>query len=156
LTVWNTIRSQPFDPESENTLVASELLWRTREDVASFFGEDVAESAFKLDLEEPSAVFLVAAETEDESDSYFIIMVSGRERRPLSESAIASAEQQLFQAWLEDRRVDGVEIFERWRTGVPGRPILDRRFLIPPTPAPAVPTLDIPTLEPEPPAEDGE
>lgn len=156
LTVWNTIRSLPFDPESESTLVASELLWRTREDVVSFFGDDVAESAFELDLEEPSTVILVSAEAEDESDSYYIIMVSGRELRPLSESAIAAAEQELFQTWLEGRRIDGVEIFERWRTGVPGRPILDRRFLVPPTPAPATPTLDIPTLEPDPPLEDSE
>ena len=149
-TIWNTIRSRPFDAESESTLVASELLWRTREDVVSFFGDDVAQSAFDLDLEEPSPVILVAAEAEDESDSYYIIMVSGRELRPLTESAIAAAEQELFRSWLESRRAEGVQVFERWRTGVPGRPILDRRFLIPPTPAPATPTLDIPTLEPEP------
>ncbi|UCG25363.1 MAG: SurA N-terminal domain-containing protein, partial [Chloroflexota bacterium] len=155
LTVWNTIRSQPFDPESESSLVASELLWRPREDVVSFFGEDVAESAFELGMDEPSGVILVAAEADGESDSYYIIMVSGRELRPLSESALAAAEQELFQSWLEDHRAAGVEIFERWRASVPGRPILDRRFLIPPTPAPPTPTLDIPTIEPESPVEDG-
>lgn len=152
LSVWNQIRSQPADPESDSTLVASEILWRTREDVANLFGEDIAESAFELDLQEPGAIITVAAEGEDQSDQYFIIMVSGREVRPLSESAIASAEQQAFQSWLESRRAVGIEIFERWRSALPRRPILDRRFLLPPTPAPATPTIVLPT--PEPPAED--
>ncbi len=154
LTVWNTIRSQPFDPEAESTLAASELLWRTREDIESFFGSDIAENSFDLDLDEPSAIVVVSAEAEGESDSYFIIMVSGREVRPLSESAISTAEQEVLQSWLEAQRLAIVEIFERWRSSVPGRPILDRRFLLPPTPAPATPTLEIPAIEP--PSDEGE
>jgi hypothetical protein len=155
LTVWNTIRSEPAEPESETTLVASELLWRTREDVASFFSDDVAENAFTNELEMPSDIIVVESMTEDENDSNYIIMVSGREVRPLSESAIAAAEQEVFQTWLEARRTVGVEIFERWRNSVPSRPILDRRFLVAPTPTPAVavPTVGIPT--PEAPSEDG-
>jgi hypothetical protein len=148
LTVWNTIRSQPADPESESTLSASELLWRTQEDIESFFGSDLATEAFELGLDEPSGVVIVSSESEDgPTDSYFIIMVSGREVRPLSESAISAAEQEAFQTWLEAQRLGSVEIFERWRTAVPGRPILDRRFLVPPTPAPATPTIEIPGLE---------
>jgi hypothetical protein len=153
LTVWNTVRSQPLDPEAESTLVASEILWRTREDIESFFGADVAGSAFELDVDEPSGIVVVSATEGDGSDSYFIIMVSGREVRPLSESAIATAEQEAFQSWLEGQRLDAVEIFERWRSSVPGRPILDRRFLMPPTPAPATPAIEIPELEP--PSDDG-
>jgi hypothetical protein len=150
LTVWNTIRSQPAGPESDSTLVASELLWRTREDVESFFGQDVAQAAFESPIDEPSDVIVVNAMTEEEADSYYIIMVSGREVRSLTQSAIAAAEQQLFQTWLEEQRTQGVEIFERWRTAVPGRPILDRRFLLAPTPTPALPTIEVPTLEPAP------
>lgn len=153
LTVWNTVRSEPLDPESQSTLVASELLWRTRDDVESFFGQEVAESVFQNELETPSAIIVVESMTEDESDSYYIIMVSGREVRPLSESEIAAAEQELFRVWLEEQRTQGVEIFERWRSSVPGRPILDRRFLLPPTPAPATPTIELPALEP--PSDDG-
>ena len=148
LSVWNTIRSQPLDPESESTLVASELLWRPREDIESFFGSDITENAFDLALDESSGIVVVTAGAEGESDSYFIIMVSGREVRPLSESAIASAHQEAFQSWLEGQRLVGVEIFERWRSSIPGRPILDRRFLLPPTPAPATPTIEIPAVEP--------
>jgi hypothetical protein len=154
LTVWNTIRSEPPDVESDSTLVASELLWRSREDVASFFGDEVAAAAFESDVEEPSGVIVVTSMTEGESDRYYIIMVSGREIRPLSESAIASAEQELFQTWLEARRASGVEIFERWRSAVPSRPILDRRFLLPPTPTPELPTIEVPALET--PAAEGE
>lgn len=153
LNVWNEIRSQPPDPDSESTLVASELLWRTRDDVAGLFGDDVADNAFMLDIQEPSAIITVAGAGEDESGRYYIIMVSGREVRPLSESAIASAEQEAFQSWLESRRTVGVEILERWRNAVPRRPILDRRFLLPPTPAPATATIVVPTLEP--PVEEG-
>ncbi len=155
LTVWNTIRSEPPDPESESTLVASELLWRTREDVTSFFGEEVAQTAFEAELEESSEIIVVESDTEGEADSYYIIMVSGREVRPLTESAIAAAEQELFQAWLEGQRGEGAEIFERWRTAVPGRPILDRRFLLAPTPTPVLPTIEVPTVQTPPPDEGG-
>jgi len=150
LDIWNAIRSEPADPDAATTLVASELLWRTRDDISNLFGDDVAERVFALDLEQPSAIITVAGEGEGESDSYYIVMVSGREVRPLSESAIAAAEQEAFQSWLENRRTVGVEIFERWRTAVPRRPILDRRFLVPPTPAPATATIAVPTLEPAP------
>ncbi|MGD8585060.1 MAG: SurA N-terminal domain-containing protein [Chloroflexota bacterium] len=150
LTVWNTIRSQQSGAESGSTLVASELLWRTQEDVQSFFGADVAQAAFDGQINEPSDIIVVESMTEGETDSYYIIMVSGREVRPLTQSAIATAEQELFQNWLEEQRADGVEIFERWRTAVPGRPILDRRFLMAPTPTPALPTIEVPTLGPTP------
>jgi len=147
-TVWNTIRSTPADPNLDSTIVASELLWRTRDDVESFFGPEVGQAAFEGQVEVPSDIIVVASTTEGEPDSYYIIMVTGREVRPLSESAIASAEQELYQTWVQDQRSQGVETFERWRTAVPVRPILDRRFLVAPTPTPALPTIEVPTVAP--------
>jgi hypothetical protein len=138
-TVWNNVRSRPLDLESESTALASEMLWRGREDMEGVFGADLAQSAFDSPLEEVSNIIVVAADTEDGEDQYFIILVTGREVRPLSESDIRNARQQVLTSWLDARRLDASEIFERWRANVPSRPVLDPRFLVPPTPAPATP-----------------
>jgi hypothetical protein len=148
LTTWNTIKSRPYDPESDSTLVASELLWRTRDDVASFFGDDVAASAFEGQIEQPSDTIVVPSDTEGDPDSYYIIMVSGREVRPLSQSAIDSAKQQLLQTWLDQQKAEGIQIFDRWQNAVPNRPLLDPRFAAQATPTPTFPVADVPTAAP--------
>ncbi len=137
LTVWNTARSLPPDPDSEFTAVASEMIWRTAEDVESLLGSDVADSAFSLPLGEHSDVVVVPADTEEDSDRHCLILVNGREVRPLAESTIRSAKEQILSSWLDSQRQTAVETFERWRTNVPQRPILNPRFLVAPTPTPA-------------------
>jgi hypothetical protein len=139
LTVWNSIRSRPPDPELESTAQASELLWRGRDDIESLFGADLNQAAFESPLEKSSGIILVASETEDAGDQFYIIFVTGREIRPLSESQIRDARQQVLTNWLDARRLDASETFERWRANVPSRPVLDPRFLVPPTPAPETP-----------------
>ena len=139
LTVWNSIRSQPPDPESASTPLASELLWRGVDDIESLFGEELSQAAFEAPLEEHSDIVVVATETDEEGDQYYIIFVTGREIRPLSESEIRNARQQVLTSWLDARRLNASEIFERWRANVPSRPVLDPRFLVPPTPVPATP-----------------
>lgn len=146
LTVWNTIKSRPFDAEDDSTAIASEVLWRTQDDVENIFDPDLAETAFTLPLNETSDVLVVPAETEEESDSYYIISVSGREIRPLSEAAIRSAKQETLASWLDGQRQGDLEVFERWRTNVPRQPVLDPKYLVQPTPVPATPTFDLPEL----------
>jgi hypothetical protein len=146
------LESEP--EESPSIAIASEVLWRTQEDIASLYGLEVSEAVFNDPVNEPSTVLIVqAVDPETGSDQYYIVMVSGREMRPLSESLINGARQELLQTWLENQRLDRVEIFERWRANVPARPVLDRRFLVPPTPAPAIPTVEIPELSETPAAE---
>ena len=158
LAVWNAIKSQPSEADTEEeipTATASEVFWRTQEDIAAFYGFEVSEAVFNEPVDEPSTIIIVHQAEDDEtgSDQYYIVMVSGRETRPLSESVLNTVRQELLQSWLEIQRLDGVEIFERWRANVPQRPVLDRRFLLPPTPAPAVPTVEIPELSETPAAE---
>ncbi len=146
LTVWNTVRSQADTPP-ESTATANELIWRTADNVESLLGSEVAQAAFELPVGEPSGVLLQVADTEEGADRYYIIQVSGREVRPLTERAIEVAKQQALQAWLDSQRATGVETFERWRANVPTQPALDPRFLVAPTPAPPTPTF--PALTPE-------
>ena len=148
LTVWNTVKSEALIPDEDSTSIASEVLWRTQSDLEEFFSEELAETVFDLPLDEPSSVIVVPAFSEEGTDQYFIVLVSGREIRPLSEGALRTAKEELLTVWLEEQRLGDVEIFERWRANVPQRPILDRRFLQPPTPGPPTPTFELPTVEP--------
>jgi len=149
LALWNTVRSQPPDPDSASMIIASELIWRTADGVASLLGSDVAESAFTLPVGEHSNVLVDSADTEETSDRYCLILVNGREVRPLTENAIRSAKEQILSNWLDGQRLTAVETFERWRTNVPQRPILDPRFLVAPTPTPVTTQLETPSPAPE-------
>jgi hypothetical protein len=150
LTVWNTINSTENDEDSESTAIAGELLWRTAENLEGVLGPDLRQAAFDLEIEEPSTVIVVPAQTEDGEDSFFVIMVSGKEVRPLTESAFNNAKEQVYIDWLDETRLLDVVIFERWRASVPQRPILDTSAWFNPTPVPT-PTLSEPSeIIPEP------
>ena len=135
---WNTVRSTPPEPDDENPIFARELVWRTRDIVNNQLATSIGEAVFDNPLNKTSSVIVVPAMTEEEEDSYYIIFVTGREIRPLSESAFRTAEQELLDSWIQSRRATGVESFERWRTNVPPNPVIDSRFLVPPTPTPFV------------------
>ncbi|MGH2537436.1 MAG: SurA N-terminal domain-containing protein [Candidatus Promineifilaceae bacterium] len=146
-TVWNRIRSLPADAEGEEKGFASEFLWRTRENVEQILSEEAADAAFTLTPGVPSRVIPIEGSGEDAQTRYYVLQVSGREVRPLSESAIESEKRDLLNAWIESERATGVETFERWRGNEPRRPRLDARFLVAPTPAPATatPPFSLPT-----------
>jgi len=141
LTVWNTIRSNPRDDDTENNTFASEILWRSQDDVENLFGEEVANAVFSLPPNVPSPITEQMADDGESVERYLLVQVSGRQERPLSQSAIQGAEDELLTNWLESQKQIDVEIFERWRSNVPRQPILDPRFLVPPTPAPVTPTV---------------
>jgi hypothetical protein len=155
-TVWNTIRSKPVSEEDESTAIAREILWRSFENIETIYGFEMAETAFELELEQPSDIIEVAAEDEEVSTQYYILFVTGREIRPLSESEINGDKQEFFQLWLEEQKLTGVETFDRWRANVPHQPVLDRRFLLPPTPGPATAIPEVPELNLTPEIETGE
>lgn len=146
LSSWNTIKSLPPSDTIESTPIASEILWRTKDELNDLFSPEIADAAFNLDINQPSEIIFVPGVEGGPPDRYYIVMVSGREVRPLSESAFRAKEQEVMTSWLEEQRLTGVEIFERWRANVPSRPILDRRFLLPPTPGPATPTFPVPEI----------
>ncbi len=154
LTVWNTIRSTPFDPEAEtpSSAFASEIMWQTRDEVASNLGEDAAVAIFDTPIGEPSGV--VTRSGEDGTTQYLILMTSGREVRPLAESAIQQAKVQALTSFVDERMTSGGLNFTGYEEGrLPQTPRLDPKFLAQPTAAPVQPTL--PPIE-DAPIEEGE
>ena len=134
LTTWNIINSTPATEES--VARASEILWRTEEDYASFFSEELTNDVFSLPLNTPSEI--IAEVADDETTTYYIVMVSGREERELSESRIDNEKSQLLNNYISAELVDLVPN-EFWRSRVPTQPVLDPKFLAAPTPAPLDP-----------------
>jgi parvulin-like peptidyl-prolyl isomerase len=145
LTVWNTIRSTPSDPDAATTATAGELVWRTQDEMAASLGEDVADVAFSLPPNVPSAPIEQVVDTE--TSRFYIIQVSGREVRPLSDAVIQNAKQTLLQNLIAEKSATGVEIMETWRNYYPSRPVLDAKFLAPPTATPALPDLVVTPAE---------
>jgi hypothetical protein len=152
LTAWNTIQSQPADPEATEAppTAAFELLWRTRESLESAVGADVATAAFDLDLNTPSEI--IAVENDGDTTTYYLIMVSGREERELSESEFQTRQQELLQSYIDEQLASNLQINDLWRSRVPTLPALDTKFLAAPTATPAVETA--PTIAPLPTAEE--
>ena len=136
--MWNTIRNAVVEEDGEDSAIAGELLWRTADNLESILGPDLSGEAFELDIDEPGSIIVVPAQTEDGADSFFIIMVSGREVRPLTESAFDNAKQQIYINWLDEALLSNVLRFERWRANIPQRPLLDTRSWIYPTPVPTL------------------
>lgn len=132
LTVWNTIRSAPA--ESESTATASELLWRTQDALANTFTEEFAEVAFTLPLDVPSAPLEQIIDLE--TSRFHVLQVSGREVRPLSEAVIENAKQTLLRNLIDEKAPASIEVFEIWRNYYPSQPVLDPKFLAPPTVTP--------------------
>ena len=154
LTAWNMIRSSPPDPEAteEPATSAFELLWRTRTSLEASVGEEVAEAAFELPLDEPSE--LIAVVGNDDATTYYVIMVSGREEREMSESEFNTRQQELLQGFIDNALTGNLQINDFWRSRVPTSPALDSKFLTPPTPTPVVEQV-LPTAAPAE-SEDGE
>ncbi len=141
LTVWNEIRSRPFDPESESTAAATELLWRTQDDIASNINDDVAAAAFDLPMGTPSDVILWSV--DEETQTYIILQVSGRELRPLTEDVIQQAKVAALTSFVDQRLANGglnMTGFDEGRT--PLSPRIDDKFLAQPTATAVIPTID--------------
>ncbi|MCA9939248.1 MAG: SurA N-terminal domain-containing protein [Anaerolineales bacterium] len=155
LDVWNQIRSTPPNPDSASTAQARELLWSNSDRITTSLGNNVAIAALALDVGVPSNVITQTVttgegDTATTTDSFHIIMVSGREMRPLTESALNTARQQNLSTWLDSQRVT-TETLERWRARVPKQPALDPKYLAQPTPIPQTPlppTLEVATPAP--------
>lgn len=147
LEVWNRMRSLPVDAEERPEGTATEILWRPQDQLEQQVGAEVAQAAFDLPLETPSAILVQTTtdETGAASDSYYIIMVSGREVRDLTEAAIENQKNDLVAELISTQReLTPIERFPRWRTRVPTQPVLDPAFLVPPT-QPAAAPLATPT-----------
>ena len=148
LTTWNTIISRPDDPEATEApeTNAFELLWRTQSNLESSLNAEIATAAFELDINEPSQIFTV--DNGDGTSSYYILMVSGREERELSDSDFQTRQSETLQAFIDEQLTGNLQINEMWRSRVPTLPALDPKFLAAPTPTPEVEQV-LPTTAPE-------
>ena len=148
LTAWNTIASRVDDPEATEapSTQSFELLWRTQDALEASVGPDVAAAVFELPVNEPSDV--IAVDNGDDTTSYFLIMVSGREERELDESEYDTRRQELLQAFADEALTGNLQLNELWRSRVPTLPVLDSKFLAAPTSTPEIaPAEDVPTVE---------
>ena len=148
LTTWNTIISRPDDPEATELPAtnAFELLWRTQSNLQqSGLGSEVAAAAFELPVNEPSNI--IAVDNGDDTTTYYLIMVSGREDRELSASDFQTRQSEALQGFIDEQLAGNLQINDLWRNRVPTLPALDPKFLAAPTPTPEVPQV-LPTVAP--------
>jgi hypothetical protein len=117
----------------------------------------VAALAFDLPVDEPSDV--IAVDNGDDTTTYYLIMVSGREERELSESEYQTRQEELLQTFADEQLTGTLQLNELWRSSVPTLPVLDSKFLAAPTATPeleateaVIPTIAVeePTVAPEP------
>ena len=149
LTAWNTIASRVDDPEATEAppTQSFELLWRTQDALQASVGADVAAAAFELPVNEPSEV--IAVDNGDDTTSYYLIMVSGREERELDESEYDTRRTELVQTFADEALTGNLQLNELWRSRVPTLPVLDSKFLAAPTATPEVEPVEevVPTVE---------
>ena len=139
LTVWNTLRSGEADIQAS----ASEILGRLQEDLAQELDDNIAQEAFSLPLDTPSGV--LERDMGDETKTYYIIQVSGREVKPLSDSRFQSNKLQALSNFIDTQLTGDLELTDVAAGRAPSVPVIDQKFLAAPTPPPADPsTLTIP------------
>ena len=158
LAVWNGIVSRPGDPAATEApeTDAFELLWRTRTNLEASVGDEIAAAAFEQGVDEPSDV--IAVDNGDGTTSYYLIMVSGREERELSESEFQTRQQEALQSYVDEQLTGNLQLLDLWRSRVPTLPVLDAKFLAAPMATPQVEALPTSAPLPTQPAgtEDGE
>ena len=140
LTVWNEIKSTPLDPEAVSTAFASELMWQTEDSLATNIGADVANAVFSLEIGDASEILVVPVDAEN--SQYILVMVSGREERPLTEAVIQQAKATALTSYIDTRLTGALNLtgYDEGRT--PTTPRLDPKFLVQPTPVPEIPDLE--------------
>ncbi|MBK9054490.1 MAG: hypothetical protein IPL78_27340, partial [Chloroflexi bacterium] len=162
LTVWNTLRSDllanpPVAPvvtedgvtetpeEPTSTATATEYVWRNQEGLELTLGITVTATILDdLSIGETSDIVMNAG--ADGLVTYYIVQLSGRELRPVTETVIEQQKVEFFSTWLEEVRIDGFEDLGGWRSRAPRQPAIDARYLVAQptfTPAP------VPTVAPE-------
>jgi hypothetical protein len=164
LSVWNRIRSLPAEDEAALPGSATEAVWQTQDALEQRFGAPLADAAFELDLDEPSAVLEYEPGVDpttgvEQPAVFYVVLVSGREVRELPESTLETMRQELVSTLLEEQREGAtVEILSTWQGHAPTQPVLDPLYLQQPTAVPGTeietPAAAPATIEPTPETED--
>lgn len=138
IETWNLIRSTPTDSENPTSTRSGERLWQTQEQLDGTFGTDVATAAFGLEVGDVSDVVARPGTTEEEPTTYYIMQVSGREVRDLSEATVNNAETQLLADLVQNvRDNEDLDLTSTvWRSRIPRTPVVDPSYYEQPTPVP--------------------
>ena len=135
LTLWNTVRSAPADAEVAAIVpAASEINWQTSDALATNLGQEFATAIFDTPVGDVTQVLEIQG--SDGEPRYLVAQVTGREERPLSASELRQRQVDLYSAFIDEKMASDVEIGDYWRGRVPTTPMLDTKFLQPPTPTP--------------------
>jgi parvulin-like peptidyl-prolyl isomerase len=89
--------AEEIQADEEAPGFSNELSWLTRELLESRIGEEVAEQAFDLEVGDHSGPIAVG----EQSQSYYVIQVTGHEVRELEDSVREQMAQDAFQSWLD-------------------------------------------------------
>jgi parvulin-like peptidyl-prolyl isomerase len=136
LSVWNEIRSTPFELESGSTAQASEIVWRTEDAVSTTLGAELTEAVFSLPIGETSDIISRTISTD--SNQYYLIQVTGREERPLSASELQTVELENLAAFIDEQLTGNLTLTEYDLGRAPTAPVLDPLFTAAPTATPVV------------------
>lgn len=136
LSVWNQIRSTPFELESGSTAQASEIVWRTEDAVSTSLGAEVTEAIFSLPIGESSDIISRTVSTD--TTQYYLVQVTGREERPLSTSELQTVQLENLAAFIDEQLTGNLTLTEYDLGRVPTAPVLDPLFTAAPTATPVV------------------
>ena len=163
LTVWNSVRSEDLaapvatpvpaegtgetetPAEPTNTATALEILWRNQANLELTLGITATDTILN-DLAPDTVSDVLVNNAADGSVRYYLVQISGREMRPVTESDLNQQKSDIFSAWLQETRIDGFEDLGGWRNRAPRQPAIDPRYLV------AQPTFTpepVPTTVPE-------
>jgi foldase protein PrsA len=89
--------AEEIQADEEDPGYSNELSWLPRQLLDSRLGADLAEQAFSLGVGNHSGPITLG----EQSQSYYVIQVTGREVRELEDSAQEQMAQDAFQSWLD-------------------------------------------------------
>lgn len=133
VTIWNEIRSA--ERVTATQAFASEFQWTAPTTISSSLGTAALDAVETLEVGDVSDV--VAGNNQ----RFYLLQLTGREERPISEARLDSEKNQLLQEWLEEAELD-VQIFDRWEDNVPDRPLLDPKYYTP-VEQPTLPPIEV-------------
>lgn len=89
--------AEEVEADEEQPGYSSELSWLPRELLENRLGEELADRAFSLDVGDHSEPVGVG----EQSQTYYIIVVTGREMRDVEDSVRDQMAEDAFQSWLD-------------------------------------------------------
>ena len=109
----------------DETIGATSTSWMPIDELATRWGNEVANMAFSLDVGNYSNKLPAV------DDQFVIFNLTGKEVRELSASSISNLKDTYYNQWLEGLKEQAtIEKMDIWKNRVPKQPTIDQRTLI--------------------------